>query len=200
VLRQPWVSTGVESVGGLDAGNWHPRFASVGAVELRGGHRRPFCMTIVDVFRTFPLVVVSCLIVCPDERAIRTHKDWVVWSRAQAVKGDCTLRGFEQEGKAIFQGKVKRKKREHEAARTEDETENDAPEDEVEGGGPACRQKGWWKRGDVEAKLNTVNMMAWVHKECDIIEEEALTKLQEAWDSSGQKDECIVCLNDLEGA
>jgi hypothetical protein len=43
-------------------------------------------------------------------------------------------------------------------------------------------------------------MTAWVHKECDIIEEEALTKLQEAWDSSEQKDECIVCLNDLERA
>jgi hypothetical protein len=123
-----------------------------------------------------------------------------VWSRARPVKGDCTLRGFEQEGKAIFCGKVKRKKKEHETSRTEDETENDAPDYEVEGGGCACRQKGWWKRGDVEAKLNTVNMTAWVHKECDIIEEEALTKLQEAWDSSEQKDECIVCLDDLERA
>ena len=28
-----------------------------------------------------------------------------------------------------------------------DETENDAPEDEVEGGGRACRPKGWWKVG-----------------------------------------------------
>jgi hypothetical protein len=102
--------------------------------------------------------------------------------------------------KAVFQGKVKRKKKAHETARTEDEVENDAPEDEVEGGGRACRQKGWWKRGDVEAKLNTVNMTAWVHRECDVIEEEAITKLQEAWDSSEQKDECIVQLNDLEGA
>ena len=83
---------------------------------------------------------------------------------------------------------------------TKDETENDAPEDEVEGGGRACRPKGWWKRGDVEAKLNTVNMTAWVHKECKGIEEEAITKLQEAWDSSEQKDECTVRLNDLEGA
>ncbi len=114
------------------------------------------------------------------ERAIRTHKDWVVWSRARPAKGDCKLRGFEQEGKAVFQKKVKRKKKEHQAARTEDETENDAPDDEVEGGGRACRQEGWWKRGDVEAKLNTVNMTAWVHKECDGIEEEAITKLQEA--------------------
>ena len=52
----------------------------------------------------------------------------------------------------------------------------------------------------MEAKLNTVNMIAWVHKECDVIEEEAHTKLQEAWDSAEQKDECIVHLNDLEGA
>jgi len=53
--------------------------------------------------------------------------------------------------------------------------------------------------GDVEAKLNTVNMTAWVHKECNGIEEEAITKLQETWDSSEQKDECTVRLNDLEG-
>jgi hypothetical protein len=56
------------------------------------------------------------------------------------------------------------------------------------------------KRGDVEVKLNTVNMTVWVHKECDIIEEEAVTKLQEAWESSEQKDECTVCLDDLEQA
>ena len=43
-------------------------------------------------------------------------------------------------------------------------------------------------------------MTARVHKECDIIEEEALTKLQEARGSSELKDECIVCLDDLERA
>jgi len=52
----------------------------------------------------------------------------------------------------------------------------------------------------VEAKFNTVNLTEWVHKECDIMEEEALTKLQEAWDSSEQKDECVVRLDDLERA
>ena len=39
-----------------------------------------------------------------------------------------------------------------------------------------------------------------MHKEFDIIVEEALRKLQEAWDSSEQKDECIVCLDNLEWA
>ena len=81
------------------------------------------------------------------EKAIRTHKDWVVWSRARPAKGDCKLRGFEQEGKAVFQGKVKRKKKEHETARTEDETENDAPDDEVEGGLQAERMVEAWGRG-----------------------------------------------------
>jgi hypothetical protein len=116
------------------------------------------------------------------------------------MKEDCTLRGFEHVGKSIFCGKVKRGKKKHEAPGAEDETENDASDDGVEGSGRACRQKGWWKRGDVEAKLNTVNMTAWVHKECYIIEEEAHAKLQAAWNSSEQKDECIVCLNDLERA
>jgi hypothetical protein len=95
---------------------------------------------------------------------------------------------------------VKQGKKEHESPAAEDETENDTADDGVEGSGRACRQKGWWKRGDVEAKLNTVNMTAWVHKECDTIQEEALDKLQAAWNSSEQKDECIVCLNDLERA
>jgi hypothetical protein len=39
----------------------------------------------------------------------------------------------------------------------------------------------------VETKLNTVNMTAWVHKECNGIEEEAITKLQEASSTS-----CVV--------
>ena len=121
------------------------------------------------------------------ERVIRTHRDWVVLSRARPMKGDCTPRGFEHVGKAIFCGKVKRRKKEHESPGAEDEVENDASDDGVDGSGRACRQKGWWKRGVVKAELNTVNIKAWVHKECDIIEEEALTNLQGAWDSSDQK-------------
>ena len=30
----------------------------------------------------------------------------------------------------------------------------------------------------METKLNTVNMTAWVHKECDIMDEDALLRLQ----------------------
>jgi hypothetical protein len=79
------------------------------------------------------------------KRVIHTHRDWVVWSRARPMKGDCTLRGFEHVGKAIFCGKVKRRKKEHEAPGAEDEAENDASDNEVDGSGRACRQKGWWK-------------------------------------------------------
>jgi hypothetical protein len=42
------------------------------------------------------------------ERVIRTHRDWVVWSRARPMKGDRTPRGFEHAGKAIFCRKVKK--------------------------------------------------------------------------------------------
>ena len=45
--------------------------------------------------------------------------------------------------------------------------------------------------------MNTVNMTAWVHKECDIIDEDALTRLQGAWENLDQKDECTVRMDDL---
>ncbi len=134
------------------------------------------------------------------EKAIRERKDWVVWSRARPKKGDCTLRGFEHVGRAIFCGKVNKGRQGGGVLATDEETENDTADDNAEGGGRACKQKGWWKRGDVEANLNTVNMTAWVHQECDTIVADALAKLQAAWNSSEQKDECIVCLNDLERA
>jgi hypothetical protein len=117
------------------------------------------------------------------------------------VKGDCTLRGFEHVGKAIFCGKVKRKKKEHEAPGAEDKTRQRTMLQTTKSmgvdalaGSKGGGSVGTWKQ------LNTVNMTAWVHKECDIIEEEALTKLQEAWDNSDQKDECTVCLDELEQA
>jgi hypothetical protein len=76
--------------------------------------------------------------------------------------------------------------------------EDEAPNSEVNVSGRTRRQKGWWKRGVVETKLNTVNMTAWVHKECDIMDQDALLRLQGAWDSPEQKDECAVCMNDFE--
>jgi hypothetical protein len=71
-------------------------------------------------------------------------------------------------GKVIFCGKMKRGRTEQKEPEAKEETEDDAPDAEVDANGRACRQKGWWKRGDVETMLNTVNMTAWVHKECGI--------------------------------
>ncbi len=56
---------------------------------------------------------------------------------------------------------MKCRKKEHEETGAEDKAENNDSDIEVSGGGCSCRQKGWWKCGDVEAKLNTVNMMVW---------------------------------------
>ncbi len=43
-------------------------------------------------------------------------------------------------------------------------------------------------------------MTAWVHNECNIMDEDAVIKLQEAWNKSKRKDECIVRVDDLERA
>ena len=50
----------------------------------------------------------------------------------------------------------------------------------------------------METNLNTVNMTAWVHTECDIMDKDALLRLQGAWENWEQKDECIVNMNELE--
>jgi hypothetical protein len=65
------------------------------------------------------------------ERVISTHRDWVVWSRAQPMKGDRTPRGFEHAVKGIFCGKVKQSKKEQGEHEAEDEIEEDAPDTEV---------------------------------------------------------------------
>jgi hypothetical protein len=80
------------------------------------------------------------------------------------MKGDCTPRGFEHVGKTVYE----------------------APNSEVNVSGRTRSQRGWWKRGVVETKLNTVNLTAWVHKECDIKDEDALIRLQGAWENPHQ--------------
>ena len=52
--------------------------------------------------------------------------------------------------------------------KAEEGLEDEAPNSDVNPSGRVRRQKGWWKRGVVETKSNTVHMTAWVHKECDI--------------------------------
>jgi hypothetical protein len=41
-------------------------------------------------------------------------------------------------------------------------------------------------------------MTARVHKECDIMDQDELLRLQGAWESPEHKDECVVCMNYFE--
>jgi hypothetical protein len=43
------------------------------------------------------------------------------------------------------------------------------------------------KHGVVETKLNAVNMTAWMHKEFDIMDQDALCGLQGAWEASNKR-------------
>ena len=80
-------------------------------------------------------------------------------------------------GETVFCGKAKRNKKEEGEPEAEEGMEDEAPNSEVNVSGRARRQRGLWKRGVVETKLNRVNITAWVHKECDIMDEDALLRL-----------------------
>ena len=101
-------------------------------------------------------------------------------------------------GKTVFCGKANQSKKEHGEPEAEEGMEDEAPNSKVNVIGRTRRPKGFWKRGVVETNLNTVDMTAWVHTECDILDEDALFRLQGAWENPEQKDECIVRMNDLE--
>jgi hypothetical protein len=51
---------------------------------------------------------------------------------------------------------------------------------------------------EVSWKHLAVNLTAWVHKECDIMDQDALLRLQGAWENPQQKEECSVRMDDLE--
>jgi ribonuclease HI len=131
---------------------------------------------------------------------MRTHNPDT--KRLGCVKPSATdergRRGLEHVGKTVFCGKANRSKKEQWELKAEKGLEDEAPYSDVNPSGRARRQKGWWKRGVVETKLNTVNMTAWVHKECDIMDEDALLRLQGAWENPQQKNECSVRMDDLE--
>ena len=50
----------------------------------------------------------------------------------------------------------------------------------------------------MDTKLHTGNMTPWVHQKCDIMDEDALLRLQGAWENPEQQDECSVRMDDLE--
>jgi hypothetical protein len=65
-------------------------------------------------------------------------------------------------GKTVFGGKAKRSEKKQREPEAEEGMEDTAPNSEVNVSGRARRQRGWYKRGVLDTKLNTVNMTAWV--------------------------------------
>ena len=58
--------------------------------------------------------------------------------------------------------------------------------------GRACRQRGWWKTGNVAASACSVGMTAWVHRDCTMVDQATIESLQQAWECTEEKDECLV--------
>ena len=114
------------------------------------------------------------------------------------MKGDFPPRWFEHVRKTDFCGKANRSKKEQGEPKAEEGIEDESPNSDVRPSGRARRQKGLWKRGVVETKSNTVDMTAWTHTEFDIMDEDALLRLQGAWENPQQKDEYSVRMDDLE--
>ena len=111
-------------------------------------------------------------------KTTQTRKDWVVWSRTNAPKGDTSSKPFEEHGRQLFCGKAK--------------NSNSSPQSGASG--RALRCKGWWTRGAVETSMNSVNMTCWVHKESSLKDAEVVTPVAAAWEEVREKDECEVQL------
>jgi len=85
------------------------------------------------------------------------------------MKGDCTPIGFKHVGKTVFCGKANRSKKEQREPKAEKVIEDEAPNRD---GNPSGRAR--------------------------IMDENALLRLQGAWETPQQEDECSVRMDDLE--
>ena len=99
-------------------------------------------------------------------KTTQTRKDWVVWSRTNAPKGDTSSKPFEEYGRQLFCGKAK--------------NSNSSPQSGASG--RALRCKGWWTRGAVETSMNSVNMTCWVHKESPLRDAEVAAQVAAVWE------------------
>lgn len=135
------------------------------------------------------------------EEVVNSRKDWVVWSRTRPRPTEEQERVFVAAGKAVFEGKIL-------AAQCDgrDESAEELPDGEMEDeqtgsdrtGGKACRQRGWWKTGNVAASGCPAGMTAWVHRDHCMVDQTAVESLQQAWECTEGKDECSVEMTGLE--
>jgi ribonuclease HI len=135
------------------------------------------------------------------EEAVRSRKDWVVWSRTRPKQKGEQVQVYSVAGKAVFAGKVRSAQGDQQIEGADElsdgELEEEQTGDEARKGG-TCRRRGWWKAGNIATSACPAGMTAWVHKECTTIDQRAIMNLRQAWDCAEEKDECTVSMTGLE--
>ena len=131
------------------------------------------------------------------DEVVRTRTDWVVWSRTRPLSSEEHTGEHAAIGKAVFKGRA-RLAQNNDRVEGEDELSDEEMEETQSDGktrnSKACRQRGWWKTGNVAACICSAGMTAWVHKECTTLDQTSIVNLHQAWDCTEEKDECEVRL------
>ena len=121
----------------------------------------------------------------------------MVWSRTRPLSSEEHTGEHAAIGKAVFKGRA-RLAQNNDRVEGEDELSDEEMEETQSDGktrnSKACRQRGWWKTGNVAACICSAGMTAWVHKECTTLDQTSIVNLHQAWDCTEEKDECEVRL------
>jgi hypothetical protein len=91
---------------------------------------------------------------------------------------------FREHSRRIFTGECKELKRDSDSR------------EETSGGKHVTRARSWWKRGDVSACADQINMECWVHQDIILDDDKANQSSKEAWEQGDNKDELT---KDLQG-
>ena len=97
---------------------------------------------------------------------LQNDAEWVIWCKAKPK--DKATQTFWEYGKCIFEGK-----------RAKVTQDNDNQEGSL-GGKHVTRARGWWKRGNVDARADQTNMQCWVSQDMIFDDEQVETHLSEA--------------------
>ena len=129
------------------------------------------------------------------ETVVNSRKDWVVWSRTRPKPTEEKESAFVNVGRAVFEGKARAAPSKGKAEGAEEPSDEEMEDEEANDEGTrsrACRQRGWWKTGNVAASACSVGMTAWVHRDCTMVDQATIESLQQAWECTEEKDECSV--------
>ena len=129
------------------------------------------------------------------EEVVSSKKDWVVWSRTRPKPTEEKESAFVAVGRAVFEGKARAAPSKGKAEGAEELSDEEMEDEQANDDGTrgrACRQRGWWKTGNVAASACSVGMTAWVHQDCTMVDQATIESLQQAWECTEEKDECLV--------